>query len=154
MNTNVFMNTAASPDTMCLDSLAVFRSLPKHCSLLLGHESWKLTRAAGEEEAPDRAPWRLCSDLGGGGKAGRKTSAPPEALRGGAVCCCWPGWSRFACGQLQGRSGAPGGAAAMGRTVTVATCALNQWALDFDGNLARILKSKWGHVRGKASAIT
>ncbi|XP_073203966.1 glutamine-dependent NAD(+) synthetase isoform X2 [Lepidochelys kempii] len=29
----------------------------------------------------------------------------------------------------------------MGRTVTVATCALNQWALDFDGNLARILKS-------------
>uniref|UniRef100_A0A8C8SRR5 Glutamine-dependent NAD(+) synthetase n=1 Tax=Pelusios castaneus TaxID=367368 RepID=A0A8C8SRR5_9SAUR len=30
----------------------------------------------------------------------------------------------------------------MGRTVTVATCALNQWALDFDGNLARIFKSK------------
>ncbi|XP_062973441.1 glutamine-dependent NAD(+) synthetase [Elgaria multicarinata webbii] len=29
----------------------------------------------------------------------------------------------------------------MGRTVTVATCALNQWALDFDGNLERILKS-------------
>uniref|UniRef100_A0A8C0GLE0 Glutamine-dependent NAD(+) synthetase n=1 Tax=Chelonoidis abingdonii TaxID=106734 RepID=A0A8C0GLE0_CHEAB len=29
----------------------------------------------------------------------------------------------------------------MGRTATVATCALNQWALDFDGNLARILKS-------------
>ncbi|XP_077178183.1 glutamine-dependent NAD(+) synthetase isoform X5 [Paroedura picta] len=29
----------------------------------------------------------------------------------------------------------------MGRTVTVATCALNQWALDFDGNLGRILKS-------------
>ncbi|XP_044868683.1 glutamine-dependent NAD(+) synthetase isoform X3 [Mauremys mutica] len=29
----------------------------------------------------------------------------------------------------------------MGRTVTVATCALNQWALDFDGNLARILQS-------------
>ncbi|KAF7251743.1 Glutamine-dependent NAD(+) synthetase [Varanus komodoensis] len=29
----------------------------------------------------------------------------------------------------------------MGRKVTVATCALNQWALDFDGNLQRILKS-------------
>uniref|UniRef100_A0A6J0SU63 Glutamine-dependent NAD(+) synthetase n=2 Tax=Pogona vitticeps TaxID=103695 RepID=A0A6J0SU63_9SAUR len=29
----------------------------------------------------------------------------------------------------------------MGRTVTVATCALNQWALDFEGNLERILKS-------------
>ncbi|XP_074853541.1 glutamine-dependent NAD(+) synthetase isoform X2 [Carettochelys insculpta] len=29
----------------------------------------------------------------------------------------------------------------MGRAVTVATCALNQWALDFEGNLARILKS-------------
>ncbi|KAG8125902.1 putative Glutamine-dependent NAD(+) synthetase protein [Naja naja] len=29
----------------------------------------------------------------------------------------------------------------MGRTVTVATCALNQWALDFDGNVERIFKS-------------
>ncbi|XP_038621075.1 glutamine-dependent NAD(+) synthetase [Tachyglossus aculeatus] len=29
----------------------------------------------------------------------------------------------------------------MGRKVTVATCALNQWALDFEGNLERILKS-------------
>ncbi|XP_058518678.1 glutamine-dependent NAD(+) synthetase isoform X2 [Ochotona princeps] len=29
----------------------------------------------------------------------------------------------------------------MGRKVTVATCALNQWALDFEGNLRRILKS-------------
>ncbi|CAK6449854.1 unnamed protein product [Pipistrellus nathusii] len=29
----------------------------------------------------------------------------------------------------------------MGRKVTVATCALNQWALDFEGNLHRILKS-------------
>ncbi|XP_061263316.1 glutamine-dependent NAD(+) synthetase isoform X5 [Bos javanicus] len=29
----------------------------------------------------------------------------------------------------------------MGRKVTVATCALNQWALDFEGNLLRILKS-------------
>ena len=26
-------------------------------------------------------------------------------------------------------------------TVTLATCALNQWALDFDGNLARIMQS-------------
>ncbi|XP_067105053.1 glutamine-dependent NAD(+) synthetase isoform X2 [Osmerus mordax] len=29
----------------------------------------------------------------------------------------------------------------MGRKVVVATCSLNQWALDFDGNLERILKS-------------
>uniref|UniRef100_A0A8P4K947 Glutamine-dependent NAD(+) synthetase n=1 Tax=Dicentrarchus labrax TaxID=13489 RepID=A0A8P4K947_DICLA len=29
----------------------------------------------------------------------------------------------------------------MGRKVTVATCSLNQWALDFEGNLERILKS-------------
>uniref|UniRef100_A0A8C9VDG2 Glutamine-dependent NAD(+) synthetase n=1 Tax=Scleropages formosus TaxID=113540 RepID=A0A8C9VDG2_SCLFO len=29
----------------------------------------------------------------------------------------------------------------MGRKVILATCALNQWALDFDGNLRRILKS-------------
>ncbi|XP_045153218.1 glutamine-dependent NAD(+) synthetase isoform X2 [Echinops telfairi] len=29
----------------------------------------------------------------------------------------------------------------MGRKVTLATCALNQWALDFEGNLQRILKS-------------
>ncbi|OCT83757.1 glutamine-dependent NAD(+) synthetase [Xenopus laevis] len=29
----------------------------------------------------------------------------------------------------------------MGRKVTVATCALNQWALDFEGNLNRILQS-------------
>ncbi|XP_066556688.1 glutamine-dependent NAD(+) synthetase [Amia ocellicauda] len=29
----------------------------------------------------------------------------------------------------------------MGRKVTVATCSLNQWALDFEGNLARIVKS-------------
>ena len=34
--------------------------------------------------------------------------------------------------------------AAMGRVVTVATCALNQWALDFEGNLARIFRSEWG----------
>ncbi|XP_070421865.1 glutamine-dependent NAD(+) synthetase isoform X1 [Equus przewalskii] len=32
-------------------------------------------------------------------------------------------------------------AARMGRKVTVATCSLNQWALDFEGNLQRILKS-------------
>uniref|UniRef100_A0A8D3CEH9 Glutamine-dependent NAD(+) synthetase n=1 Tax=Scophthalmus maximus TaxID=52904 RepID=A0A8D3CEH9_SCOMX len=29
----------------------------------------------------------------------------------------------------------------MGRKVTLATCSLNQWALDFDGNLERILRS-------------
>uniref|UniRef100_A0A8C5F3B0 Glutamine-dependent NAD(+) synthetase n=1 Tax=Gadus morhua TaxID=8049 RepID=A0A8C5F3B0_GADMO len=29
----------------------------------------------------------------------------------------------------------------MGRKVTLATCSLNQWALDFDGNFERILKS-------------
>ena len=29
----------------------------------------------------------------------------------------------------------------MGRKVTLATCALNQWAMDFDGNLQRILES-------------
>ncbi|XP_057173238.1 glutamine-dependent NAD(+) synthetase isoform X8 [Ursus arctos] len=32
----------------------------------------------------------------------------------------------------------------MGRKVTVATCALNQWALDFEGNLQRILKTATG----------
>lgn len=31
----------------------------------------------------------------------------------------------------------------MGRKVTLATSSLNQWALDFDGNLQRILKSKF-----------
>ena len=30
----------------------------------------------------------------------------------------------------------------MGRKVTLACCALNQWALDFEGNLKRILESK------------
>uniref|UniRef100_A0A3P8Z1Y1 Glutamine-dependent NAD(+) synthetase n=1 Tax=Esox lucius TaxID=8010 RepID=A0A3P8Z1Y1_ESOLU len=30
----------------------------------------------------------------------------------------------------------------MGRKVILATCSLNQWALDFDGNLERILRSK------------
>ncbi|ROL41207.1 Glutamine-dependent NAD(+) synthetase [Anabarilius grahami] len=29
----------------------------------------------------------------------------------------------------------------MGRKITLATCSLNQWALDFEGNLSRILKS-------------
>lgn len=38
--------------------------------------------------------------------------------------------------------------ARMGRKVTVATCALNQWALDFEGNLQRILKSESGTVGG------
>lgn len=29
----------------------------------------------------------------------------------------------------------------MGHLITVATCSLNQWALDFEGNLARIVES-------------
>jgi hypothetical protein len=29
----------------------------------------------------------------------------------------------------------------MGRKVTIAVCTLNQWALDFEGNLHRILQS-------------
>lgn len=29
----------------------------------------------------------------------------------------------------------------MGHLITVATCSLNQWALDFKGNLERTLKS-------------
>lgn len=29
----------------------------------------------------------------------------------------------------------------MNRTVTVAVCTLNQWAMDFDGNYKRILQS-------------
>lgn len=29
----------------------------------------------------------------------------------------------------------------MGHPVTLATCSLNQWALDFEGNLQRILQS-------------
>lgn len=29
----------------------------------------------------------------------------------------------------------------MGRKATVAVCTLNQWALDFEGNLCRILQS-------------
>ena len=29
----------------------------------------------------------------------------------------------------------------MGRKVVVAVCSLNQWALDFDGNLSRIIES-------------
>lgn len=33
----------------------------------------------------------------------------------------------------------------MGRAVRLAACALNQWALDFEGNAGRILKSEpWG----------
>lgn len=30
----------------------------------------------------------------------------------------------------------------MGRKLTLATCALNQWAMDFEGNLNRILNSE------------
>ena len=29
----------------------------------------------------------------------------------------------------------------MGHLITVATCSLNQWVLDFEGNLERILES-------------
>lgn len=29
----------------------------------------------------------------------------------------------------------------MGRKVTIAACTLNQWAMDFEGNLERILQS-------------
>ena len=32
--------------------------------------------------------------------------------------------------------------AKMGRKVTLACCALNQWSLDFEGNMKRILESK------------
>lgn len=42
-------------------------------------------------------------------------------------------------------SSGEGGGAAMGRAVTVATCALNQWALDFEGNLERIFRSECPH---------
>lgn len=40
----------------------------------------------------------------------------------------------------------------MGRKVTVATCALNQWALDFEGNFQRILKSESGGGGGQEEA--
>lgn len=40
----------------------------------------------------------------------------------------------------------------MGRKVTVATCALNQWALDFEGNLQRILKSESEGGGGRGGA--
>jgi NAD+ synthase (glutamine-hydrolysing) len=29
----------------------------------------------------------------------------------------------------------------MGRKITVAVCTLNQWALDFEGNMSRIMES-------------
>jgi NAD+ synthase (glutamine-hydrolysing) len=29
----------------------------------------------------------------------------------------------------------------MGRKVTIAACTLNQWALDFEGNMTRIIQS-------------
>uniref|UniRef100_A0A3Q1AQ21 Glutamine-dependent NAD(+) synthetase n=1 Tax=Amphiprion ocellaris TaxID=80972 RepID=A0A3Q1AQ21_AMPOC len=37
----------------------------------------------------------------------------------------------------------------MGRKVTVAACSLNQWALDFEGNSERILRSKWNRLLQK-----
>ena len=39
-------------------------------------------------------------------------------------------------------------------TVTLATCALNQWALDFDGNLARILQSALHHHPRDSNVVT
>lgn len=45
-----------------------------------------------------------------------------------------------------------GGEAAMGRAVSVAACALNQWALDFEGNLERIFRSEWGGGGGTGFA--
>ena len=42
----------------------------------------------------------------------------------------------------------------MGKKVTLACCALNQWALDFDGNLRRILKSEYGVVLESWTRIT
>uniref|UniRef100_A0A4W3JFF1 Glutamine-dependent NAD(+) synthetase n=1 Tax=Callorhinchus milii TaxID=7868 RepID=A0A4W3JFF1_CALMI len=41
----------------------------------------------------------------------------------------------------------------MGRKVTLAACSLNQWALDFDGNLQRILRSKYHSGRGDLQFI-
>jgi hypothetical protein len=38
-----------------------------------------------------------------------------------------------------------------GSLVTVATCNLNQWALDFDGNMERVLRSCEEAKRVKAS---
>lgn len=75
---------------------------------------------------------------------------------GGGLCCPEHGCTLALAGRQQdrwcsrGKRRAGGGSAAaalgrgiiMGRTATVATCALNQWALDFDGNLERILQSK------------
>lgn len=40
----------------------------------------------------------------------------------------------------------------MGRAVSVAACALNQWALDFEGNLERIFRSEWGGGGGTGFA--
>lgn len=42
----------------------------------------------------------------------------------------------------------------MGRKVTVATCALNQWALDFEGNLQRILKVSLGVGAGGQAKVS
>lgn len=41
----------------------------------------------------------------------------------------------------------------MGRSVTVAACALNQWALDFEGNLKRIVRSECVHPSALAFLI-
>lgn len=64
----------------------------------------------------------------GAGPLGRTrcAGAAPEVALWGAVQC------------LQ----RPSQETRMGRKVTVATCALNQWALDFEGNFQRILKSE------------
>lgn len=41
----------------------------------------------------------------------------------------------------------------MGRAVRLAACAINQWALDFEGNAGRILKSEpWGVPGGSPLA--
>lgn len=52
---------------------------------------------------------------------------------------------------LSGRPPPQATAARMGRKVTVATCSLNQWALDFEGNLQRILKSEFGGGGGRGT---
>ena len=42
----------------------------------------------------------------------------------------------------------------MGRKVTLAACSMNQWAMDFDGNKARIIKSiKEAHRQGAAYRV-
>ena len=41
----------------------------------------------------------------------------------------------------------------MGKKVTLACCALNQWALDFEDNLRRILKSELIFTRSNLSLV-